>query len=60
MSSEIDKNIIYDRFLVIEGWAFRGKALVEKGNLDKAKAAYNRIKKEMDELKVLLKVDDGT
>ena len=59
MSSELGKNVIYDKFLVIEGWAFRGKALIEKGDLKKVRIAYDRMKKEMDELSALLK-DDGT
>ena len=56
---DIKKNIIYDRFLAIESWAYRGKMLSEKGQMDKVRAAYKRMKKDMTELGVLLKHDEG-
>jgi len=51
----INKNIIYDKFLIIEGFAYRGKLMVEHGDSIKAIQCYDRIKKEMGELEVLLK-----
>ncbi len=51
----MSKNVTYDKFLQVEMWAFRGKKLIENGKLELAKEAGLRIKKDLDELLVLLK-----
>lgn len=53
----LDRNIIYDKFLVIEGWAYRGKKLAEKDHMDLAGRSAERIWTEIKELVVLLKID---
>ncbi len=59
-SDTINRNIIYDKFLLIEGWAERGRLLAEKGLIDKAKEALKRIHRELNELDVVMKFDpDG-
>jgi len=57
MDEQIRKNIIYDRFLQVEGLAYMGKNLVEKGRKEKAIECFNRIVKEVKELGILLKRD---
>lgn len=53
----ITHNVIFDKFLNIEGWAYRGRHLVEKEEMEKAKDACLRIKHDLEELEVLLRVD---
>lgn len=53
----ISHNVIYDKFLAIEGWAFRGRHLVEKDEMEKVKEACLRIRNDLEELEVLLKVE---
>jgi hypothetical protein len=52
----IRKTILYDKFLSIEGWALRGKTLIERDRLEKAMEAVERIEKDLEELRVLLKM----
>jgi hypothetical protein len=54
----ISHNVIFDKFLSIESWAFRARHLVEKGEMEKAKQAYLRIRHDLEELGVLLKVNE--
>jgi hypothetical protein len=57
---DANRNIIYDKFLIIEGFAYRGKVMVERGSRERAIECHNRILMEMKELGVLLKqVTDG-
>ena len=53
----ISHNVIFDKFLNIEGWAYRGRHLVEKQEMEKAREACKRIRYDLEELEVLLKVD---
>jgi hypothetical protein len=53
--TDLNRNIIYDKFLQIEGWAYRGKVLVENRKMDLARKAGIRIKNDLKELLVLLK-----
>jgi hypothetical protein len=48
---------MYDKFLQIEGWAYRGRYLVEKEEMEKAKDACLHIRYDLEELEVLLKID---
>jgi len=57
--NNLNRNIIYDKFLQIEGWACRGKVLVENHKMDLAKEAGERIRKDLSELLVLLKNKPG-
>jgi hypothetical protein len=54
----LEKTILYDKFLQIESWAYRGRHLVEKGLIEKAREAARRIETDLQELKVLLKMPD--
>ncbi len=54
----ITHNIIYDKFLNIESWAYRGKHLIEKEEIEKAKQTCRRIRHDLEELEVLLKIDE--
>ena len=53
----ISHNVIYDKFLSVESWAFRARHLVEKDEMEKAKQAYFRIRHDLEEIGVLLKVE---
>ena len=53
----ISHNVIFDKFLSIESWAFRARHLAEKGELEKAKDACIHIRHDLEELEVLLKVN---
>ncbi len=55
VSETINRSIIYDKFLLIEGWAERGRLLSEKGLTDKAREALRRIHRELRELDVVMK-----
>lgn len=53
----ISHNVIYDKFLNIEGWSYRGRHLIEKEEMEKAKEACLHIRHDLEELEVLLKVE---
>lgn len=53
----LDRNILYDKFLQIEGYAYRGKKLIEDHEMDLAKQAALRIRKDLNELLILFKVN---
>ncbi len=55
---DFSRNIIFDKFLCIEGWAYRCRHLIKTGENDKIKQGYLRMRKDMAELAILLKVDD--
>ena len=54
----ISHNVMFDKFLSIESWAFRARHLVEKDEMEKVKEAYFRIRHDLEEIGVLLKVDE--
>jgi hypothetical protein len=58
-SVDLNKTIIYDKFLSIESWAYRAKNLIEKGEEEKVRIALKRMAKDMIDLVRLLKVRTG-
>jgi hypothetical protein len=56
--NEEKKYKILDKFLSIEGWAFRGRGLIEKGSEEKAKETLSRIHKSLRELDALMGYND--
>jgi hypothetical protein len=54
---KIRHDVVYDKFLMIEGWAYRGKMLIERDNEGKAKEAALRVREELKILLVSLKLE---
>lgn len=57
--NRIGLNVGYDKFLIIEGWAYRGRKLLENGEEEKAKSCAKRISEELKILKVILKLEEN-
>ena len=53
----IHQTILYEKFLYLEGWAVRGKHLCEVDRIDLAIEAAERMRKDLNELLVLLKAE---
>ena len=53
----ISHDVMFDKFLSIESWAFRARHLVEKEEMEKVKEAFLRIRHDLEELEVLLKIE---
>ena len=56
--NRIGLNVGYDKFLMIEGWAYRGRKLIEKGEEEKAKGCAKHIGDELKILRVILKLEE--
>ncbi len=53
-----EKKILFDKFSEIESWAYRGKALIENGSKEKAKAVLPKIHQFLREVDRLIGYDD--
>lgn len=55
---ELSKNDLINKFLSIEQWAYRGRHLVEVMDEEKLKNCCKRIRYNLEDLEVILKVED--
>jgi hypothetical protein len=56
--TDLDKNNLINKFLAIEQWAFRARHLVETMNQGKLIFACKRIRHDLEDLEVILKVEN--
>lgn len=54
---QINKNDLINKFLSIEQWAYRGRHLVEVMDAEKLKNCCLRMRHNLEDLEVILKVD---
>ena len=54
----IDYQLIYEKFLMIEGWAYRAKKLAESKRDDKIRLCIPYIEENLKEVKLLLENKD--
>ena len=54
----MDKNDLINKFLSIEQWAYRARHLVEIMNEDKLRNSCKRIRHDLEELEIILRIED--
>ena len=55
---QLNKPDLINKFLQMESWAYRGRHLVEYANMDKLQMICKRIRKDLEDLEIMLGVDD--
>jgi len=57
LQEQVHHDLRFEGFIIIEGWAARGRLLAEKGDDKKLFEPLHRIHKALKELDVILKYD---